>query len=221
MGTRNAYRLSVDPKNNCVYWGDVGPDSDKDSLDTRGPKGYDEVNQARKAGYFGWPLFIGKNYPYHAYDYYTGKSGPSFDPAKPINDSKNNTGIKELPPVSPAFIWYPYGISQDFPQMGTGGRTAMAGPIYYSDLYPGKNGLPDYYNGKVFIYEWMRNIIRAVSLQPNGDFSKMESFMEGTKLAAPVDIELGPDGHLYILEYGLGWFSKNKDSGLSRIDYKE
>ena len=221
MGTRNAYRLSVDPKNNYVYWGDVGPDSDKDSLDTRGPKGYDELNQARKAGYFGWPLFIGKNYPYHAFDYYTGKSGPSFDPAKPINDSKNNTGIKELPAVSPPFIWYPYGISPDFPQMGTGGRTAMAGPIYYSDLYPGKNGLPDYYNGKVFIYEWMRNIIRVVSLQPNGDFYKMEPFMEGTKLAAPVDIELGPDGHLYILEYGLGWFSKNKDSGLSRIDYKE
>jgi cytochrome c len=221
MGTRNAYRLSVDPKNNYVYWGDVGPDSDKDSLDTRGSKGYDELNQARKAGYFGWPLFIGKNYPYHSYDYYTGKSGPFFDPAKPINDSKNNTGIKELPAVSPPFIWYPYGISQDFPQMGTGGRTAMAGPVYYADVYPGKNGLPDYYNGKLFIYEWMRNIIRAVSLQPNGDFYKMEPFMEGTKLAAPVDMEIGPDGHLYILEYGLGWFSKNKDSGLSRIDYKE
>ena len=221
MGTRNAYRLSVDPKNNYVYWGDVGPDSDKDSLDTRGSKGYDEVNQARKAGYFGWPLFIGKNFPYREYDYYTGKSGAAFDPVKPINDSKNNTGIKELPPVSPAFIWYPYGNSPDFPLMGTGGRTAMAGPVYYSDLYPGKKGLPDYYNGKLFIYEWMRNIIRAVSLQPNGDFYKMEPFLEHTKLAAPVDIELGPDGHMYILEYGLGWFSKNKDSGLSRIDYKE
>jgi hypothetical protein len=47
----------------------------------------------------------------------------------------------------------------------------------------------------------------------------MEPFMEGAKFAAPVDMEIGPDGHLYILEYGLGWFSKNKDSGLSRIDY--
>ena len=220
MGTRNAYRLSVDPKNNYVYWGDVGPDAAKDSAQ-RGPQGYDEVNQARKAGYFGWPLFIGKNYPYRAYDYSTGKSGPLFDPVKPINDSKNNTGIKELPAVSPPFIWYPYGKSQDFPLMGDGGRTAMAGPVYYSDLYPGKNGLPDYFNGKLFIYEWMRNFIRVVSLQANGDFYKMEPFMEGLKFAGPVDIELGPDGHLYILEYGLGWFSKNKDSGLSRIDYKE
>jgi len=221
MGTRNAYRLSVDPKNNYVYWGDVGPDAPKDSSQTRGPQGYDEVNQAKQAGYFGWPLFIGKNYPYRSYDYYTGKSGMPFDPLKPINDSKNNTGIKDLPAVAPPFIWYPYGFSQDFPQMGAGGRTAMAGPIYYSDLFPGKKGLPDYFNGKLFVYEWIRGFIKTVSLQPNGDFYKMEPFMSGTKFAAPVDIELGPDGHLYILEYGLGWFSKNKDSGLFRIDYKE
>ena len=222
MGTRNAYRLSVDQKNNFVYWGDVGPDSDKDSLDTRGPKGYDEINQARQAGYFGWPLFIGDNYAYYDYDYYTGKTLNRFDPAKPINNSKNNTGIKELPPATPAFIWYPYGnVYNQFPQMGTGGRTAMAGPVYYADMFPGKKGLPDYYDGKLFIYEWIRNFIKVVSLQPNGDFYKMEPFMESTKLAAPVDMELGPDGKLYILEYGLGWFSKNKDCGLYRIDYKE
>jgi glucose/arabinose dehydrogenase len=105
--------------------------------------------------------------------------------------------------------------------MGTGGRTAMAGPVYYANLFPGKKGLPEYYNGKLFIYEWMRNFIKVVTLQPNGDFYKMEPFMENTKLAAPVDMELGPDGKLYILEYGLGWYSKNKDAGLSRIDYKE
>ncbi len=222
MGTRNAYRISVDQKNSFLYWGDVGPDSDKDSLTTRGPKGYDEINQARKAGYFGWPLFIANNFSYYEYDYNTGKTGIRFDPASPVNNSGNNTGIKNLPAAQPAFIWYPYGITyNEFPQMGTGGRTAMAGPVYYADLYPGKKGLPDYYNGKLFIYEWMRNFIKVVSLQPNGDFYKMEPFLENTKLAAPVDMELGPDGKLYILEYGTGWFSKNKDATLSRIDYKK
>ena len=221
MGTRNAYRLSVDQKNSFVYWGDVGPDARSDSFATRGPRGYDEVNQARKAGYFGWPLFVGNNYPYVEYDYKTGKSGAPFDPMHPVNNSKNNTGITDLPPVSPAFIWYPYNTSPEFPQMGSGGRTAMAGPVYYSDLYRGKKGLPDYYDGKLFIYEWIRNYIKVVTLTPEGDFYKMEPFMEHTKLAAPVDMEMGPDGKLYILEYGLGWFSKNKDSGLSRIDYTE
>ena len=27
MGTRNSFRLGVDPKNGYVYWGDVGPDA--------------------------------------------------------------------------------------------------------------------------------------------------------------------------------------------------
>ena len=61
MGNRNPYRISVDQKNSNLYWGEVGPDASNDSLATRGPRGYDEVNQARKAGYFGWPLFVGNN----------------------------------------------------------------------------------------------------------------------------------------------------------------
>lgn len=221
MGNRNPYRISVDPKNSFLYWGEVGPDSNVDSFDTRGPRGYDEVNQARKAGYFGWPLFVGNNYAYHRYDYSNGKPGPAFDTSQPVNNSKNNTGIVQLPKPQPAFIWYPYEASHDFPEVKTGGRTAMAGPVFYSDLYPAETRLPDYYNGKVFIYDWMRNWIMAVTLQPNGDFYKMEPFMSTTKYAAPIDMELGPDGRLYILEYGTGWFHKNKDAGLSRIDFKK
>lgn len=221
MGNRNPYRISVDQKNSFLYWGEVGPDSDFDSLETRGPRGYDEVNQARNAGYFGWPLFVGKNFPYYDYNYNTGQTGIKFDATKPMNNSRNNTGLKELPPVSPAFIWYPYKVSHDFPQLATGGRTAMAGPVYHSELYEAKTRMPEYYNGKLFIYEWMRNWIKVVSLQPNGDFYRMEPFMQNIKFAAPVDMELGPDGKLYILEYGTGWFSKNKDAGLSRIDFKK
>ena len=219
QGNRNPYRISIDQKNNFLYWGEVGPDANADSLELRGPRGYDEVNQARKAGFFGWPFFIGNNYAYHDYDYSTGKSGPTFDPSKPVNNSKNNTGIKNLPPAQPAFIWYPYGASADFPQVGTGGRNAMTGPVYYTDMFDKETRLPDYYNNKLFIYDWMRGWIKAVTMQPNGDFDKMEPFMEHTKLNGLIDMEVGPDGKLYLLEYGSGWFSQNADAGLSRIDF--
>jgi cytochrome c551/c552 len=56
-------------------------------------------------------------------------------------------------------------------------------------------------------------------MQENGDYDKMEPFMGGTKFNALMDMEMGPDGKIYILEYGNGWFAKNPDAGLFRIDY--
>lgn len=218
MGTRNSYRISVDKKTGYLYWGDVGPDAQEDNPE-RGSRGYDELNQAKKAGYFGWPLFIGNNYPNRNFDYETGKSGDYYDPKKPLNLSKNNTGLVELPPVSPAFIWYPYAKSNEFPDVGTGGRNAMAGPVYYSDMYPAATRFPSYYDGKLMFYEWMRGWIKMVSMDKDGNYEKMEPFMSTTKFANPIDMEMGPDGRLYVLEYGTGWFSKNKDAALSRIEY--
>jgi cytochrome c len=219
MGDRNPYRISVDQKNSYLYWGEVGPDAPFDSLATRGPRGYDEVNQAKKAGYFGWPFFVGNNYPYHQYDYITGVPGDAFDPAKPQNHSRNNTGITDLPPAQPAFIWYPYAVSPEFPELSSGGRNAMAGPVYYTDMYPAATRYPDYYDGKLFIYDWIRGWIKVVTLQPNGDFEQMEPFIPHTVLHNCIDMEAGPDGRLYLLEYGTGWFQKNADAGLYRIDY--
>jgi cytochrome c551/c552 len=208
----------VDPKNGYLYWGDVGPDARADSMATRGPKGYDEMAQARAAGNFGWPLFRG-TLPYRAYNYATGESGAPFDPEKPINDSRNNTGLRELPKLTHTYVYYPYDVTGEFPQVGTGGRNAMAGPVYYSDLYKGDKALPAYYDGKVIIYEWMRGWMKAVSLFPNGEFNKMEPFAEDIKLANLIDMEVAPDGRIYLLEYGSGWFSKNDNSGLSFIEY--
>ncbi|WP_396634150.1 ThuA domain-containing protein [Maribacter sp. R86514] len=219
MGHRNPYRISIDMKRGYLYWGDVGPDARADSLGVRGPRGYDEMNQAKKAGNFGWPLFIGNNFAYNAYDYETGKTGEAFDPEKPINNSRNNTGLTELPPAMPAYVYYPYVDSQDFPQTATGGRNAMAGPTYYSDMYQGDEKLPSYYDGKVIIYDWMRGWMFAVHLDENGDFSKMEPFAPEVKVNSLIDMEVGPNGKIYLLEYGSGWFSQNANSSLGYIEF--
>jgi len=219
MGNRNPYRISVDKETGFLYWGEVGPDAnDADSL--KGPAAQDEVNQARKAGNFGWPYFVGDNKAYAWYDFKNNKAGARFDANKPINNSPNNTGLKELPPAQNAFIWYPYGESKEFPLVGTGGRTAMAGPVFHSDEFKNAKGaFPKYYDGKLLIYEWMRGWIMAVTMDKEGNYVSMERFMPSYKFSNPMDMEFADNGDLYMLEYGSGWFTANDDARLIRIEY--
>lgn len=219
MGNRNPYRISVDSRTGFLYWGEIGPDANKDSLNV-GPKGHDEINQAQKAGNFGWPHFVANNKAYHTRDFAANTTGALFDSLKPINDSPNNTGLRELPPSQPAMIYYPYATSEEFPALGTGGRSAMAGPFYYSEDFPdsGRNW-PDYFDGKLLAYDWMRGWIFAVSFTENGEMDKMTQIVPTMKFHNTVDMVFGPDGALYILEYGSGWFSQNVDATLSRIDF--
>ena len=67
-----------------------------------GPNGYDEVNQAKRAGNFGWPMFVGPNEAYRRWDFAAGVGGAWFDLERRINDSKNNTGSRVLPPAEPS-----------------------------------------------------------------------------------------------------------------------
>jgi cytochrome c len=219
MGHRNPFRISVDQHTGYVYWGDVGPDGRDDAVD-RGPKGYDEVGQAKGPGNFGWPHFIANNKAYNKYDFEKETSGPKWDVNAPINTSPNNTGIEKLPPAQSAFIWYPYANSEEFPLMGTGGRNAMAGPVYYeADFKNAERKWPSYYNGKLLTYEWMRGFILSVSMDEKGDLVRMEKFMPNSKSYNPMDMEFAPNGDLYMLEYGTGWFVQNDNARLIRIEY--
>ncbi|RYU93261.1 PQQ-dependent sugar dehydrogenase [Emticicia agri] len=219
MGHRNPYRIAVDKKTGFLYWGDVGPDAGKDSTGL-GPAAEDEFGQARKAGNFGWPYFVGDNKAYWDFDFTTMKSGEKFNPEKPINNSPNNTGLQELPPAQKAFIWYPAADSKKFPLLGAGGRSAMAGPVYHKEFFQNaKRAFPDYYNNKLFIYEWMRDWIIAVTMNEQGDYVKMERFLPNLKLEHPIDMAFGPNGDLYMIEYGNGWFLANPESKIIKIEY--
>ena len=218
MGCRNPFRISLDKRRKLLFWGEVGPDAgEPDSA--RGPQGYDEVNRARSAGFFGWPYFVGANYAYRDYHFARQSAGAPFNPASPFNDSPNNTGRRALPPAQPAFIWYPYGNSPDFPLVGTGGRNAMAGPVYYCDDHPAETRFPDYYHGKLITYDWMRGWMMAVTLDSLGNFSRMERFGDSISLSRPMDMLIDRNGSLWVLEYGVQWFAQNPDARLSRIDF--
>ncbi len=212
MGCRNPFRLSLDPKTGYIYWGEVGPDARK--ADAKGPMGYDEINQARQAGNFGWPFLIGDNKPYPILDFTTGKPGTLTDPAAPRNPGSRNTGLEILPPAQKAFIWYPYSKSSEFPVMESGGRNAMAGPIFYHDAKRPWNLLSKEDDHSLITYDWMRGKLWKAKLDQNDDLEKLVKISDG--LRHPMDLELAADGSYWLLEYGSGWYF-NRDGRVRRI----
>jgi cytochrome c len=218
MGDRNPWRPSIDTKTGWLYWGEVGPDANEDTRTTR--MGMDEFNQARGPGYFGWPYFIGENVAYPMYNYLDSSVSAGKDPAKPTNNSVNNTGLNVLPPAQPAFISYPYRNSEKFPLVGSGARCAVGGPIYRkSNFASAKRPFPGYYNGKWIVADLSRGWIMAISMKENGDYKSMEKFLPSYQPIEPIDIKFGPNGDLYVLEYGSNWFRKSDNSKLVRIEY--
>jgi cytochrome c len=220
MGCRNPFRMAVDQATGWLYWGEVGPDAPAD-IATRGPKGYDEWNQARTAGNYGWPYFIANNKAYIDYDFDTGLSATAFNPAAPINDSPNNTGPTNLPPAQPAWLWYPYDNSVEFPELnGSGGLTAMGGPVYqYSTNAPAKTRLPPYFDQTLFVWEWSRGYLKEIKIDDDGSPLKINPFLPTFQFLRPIDLKIGPDGVLYLIEWGSNSSGSNTDAKIERIDY--
>ena len=236
MGCRNPWRMSVDEKTGIVYWGEVGPDAGGDG--PRGPRGYDEINQARRPGNFGWPFFIGSNFAYAHYDNATKQVGEKYDPARPVNDGLANTGSKVLPPATPAFLYWPYGASKEFPMLGEGGRTACAGPVFhFQPEFRNTGGFPEHFDNCLLFYDWQRPFMKWARLDKNSDLVGIEPFTSavvnandhGKVVAAEqrgeyvirrvVDSQFGPDGCLYLLDYGETW-GANADAKLVKLSYQ-
>jgi cytochrome c len=218
MGVRNAFRLSIDSQTGWLYWGDVGPNINQEFK--IGPEGYDEINQARAPGNFGWPMFTGPNEAYHNFDFETRQTKELFDAKAPVNSSRNNTGIKELPPAVGAFIWYPTGETKDFAGLGSGGRSAMAGPVFRDrPQYDPIRKLPKEYDGTLLAFDWMRNWVKVVRLNKNSGFESIEPFAPGLSFRRPIEMKVGPDGMLYAIEFGDKW-NGNTDSQIVRVSYR-
>jgi cytochrome c len=227
MGHRNPFRFTIDPVTDWVYMGEVGPDAGSDNP-LRGPRQYEELNIIKRAGNGGWPHCIGTTqnigglWGYRDYDFETRESGPAFDCANgPTNDSPINTGLTQLPPVDNLpTIWYPYSNFALFPELASGGGTAMGGPVYRYD--PGLQSdtkWPAYFDGTEIFYEWSRSYLKDVKLTESGELLQINPMFQGIGFSQPMDIEFGPDGSLYVIEYGGGFFTVGPNVGLYRIDY--
>ncbi|OKK04316.1 glycosyl hydrolase [Streptomyces sp. CB03234] len=213
MGFRNPFRFSVDKKTGVLYVGDYGPDAGA-ADPKRGPAGQVEFARVTKPGNFGWPFCVGNNEPYVDYDFATRTSGATFDCAALKNDSPHNTGLVDLPPSEPAWIPYDGG---SVPEFGSGSESPMGGPVYRYDAdNPSPVKFPEAYDGDFFAGEFGRRWIKRIEHGTDGVVQSINPVpWTGTQV---MDMAFGPDGALYVLDYGTAWFGGDENSGLYRIE---
>ncbi|QXE33623.1 ThuA domain-containing protein [Streptomyces sp. GMY02] len=254
MGVRNPARISIDKKTDILYAGWVGPDAGSPST-VWGPAKYDTFSAITKAGNHGWPYCMGNNQPYRD------RNLP--DPSKPLgwyncnapkNESPNNDGLVNLPPITGNTIWYsPQGGAPDYPRdangvpsykaaeakyllpwLKGGGQATMDGPVY---RYDAQNASavkwPEYWDGKWFVgdfYDAADSPRHAVLTDPKTiGKGGLPVHAETLKKIIPVgnggirnlmDWKFAPDGSLYVLDYGRGFFTSDSQSALWRVTYK-
>ena len=225
MGFRNPFRINIDQASGHLLVADYGPDAGS-ANPNRGPANTVEWNIVDTPGNYGWPFCTGNNQAYNRWNFDTSTGGTKYECATgPINDSPHNTGLTQLPPAIPADIYYHYDAGTDWPEIG-GGGAPMAGAVYqYDPSVKAPGAWPAYWSGKPLLGEWNKN--NLFSILTDSATSKVLK-VTGTslhKLPAPatrtiklMDSKFGPDGSLYVIDWGSGW-SENTDSGIYRIDY--
>ncbi|WP_133644025.1 PKD domain-containing protein [Zeaxanthinibacter enoshimensis] len=207
MGARNPYRMFIDKENtDWIFWGEVGPDANVAS--SAGPEGKDEINLTKTAGNYGWPYFSGNNEPY-LIDY----TNPQYynDPNTPQNVSTWNTGATNLPPARPSWL--------DFFH-----KSYMAGPrYYYNPALTDQQRLPIEYDEVFFYFDFNSSAVWGVKMDEQGIIQsnqRLNTAFPANNNLGFIDMKIGPDGHLYILEYGAGCCPNNTGTGkLVRMDY--
>ncbi|MEO6094211.1 MAG: PQQ-dependent sugar dehydrogenase [Fibrobacteria bacterium] len=221
MGHRNPYKFKVDTVSGIGLIGEVGPDANGD-IASRGSQGHDEFNLVTGPGNYGWPFGIADNQAYTATAGEAYPVGTKFNMNALKNISKLNTGLEELPAARSASGWYngsgtQKGISSAF---GSGSETAISGPYYrYDANLVSDVKLPAFFHGKFIVTDWNRNKIWALEFNSQNLLSKVT--LVYTTVSRPIDLQIGPKGELYVLEFaGPGSYPGPDLSGkLSKLEY--
>ena len=231
MGFRNPFRMSVDRKSNNIYVGDFAADAQAPNPG-RGPQGAGRWMLIERPGNYGWPYCLTRTLNYVDYDFETKTSGEAFPCPNPVNESPNNTGRRVLPEVVQPDVYYSYPANDFglFPELfedrGGDGIGPMGGPAY--DFNAGSRSetkWPKVFDGQPLFYEWTRDYIKVFELnRKNGNrlagvHNLFPGGPNGITQDNPMDMEFGPDGALYTLEYGDGFFLETPEAQLGRIDF--
>ncbi|MFB9315816.1 ThuA domain-containing protein [Nocardioides plantarum] len=222
MGFRNPFRIGLDEQHDNILVADYGPDAGSVS-DTRGPNGRVEWNILDEPGNYGWPYCVGNNTPYNDYNFASSTAGAKFDCANPVNDSPNNTGLTNLPPAKSAVIWQSNnGSITGTPEIGASGAPMTSGTYDYDADLVSDRKWPAYFDSKAIWADWNNSRLFTVQMNQAGtNYTDINRFLPNLPMIRPHALQFGPDGALYMIEWGSGFNGNNTDSGIYRIDYVE
>jgi glucose/arabinose dehydrogenase len=219
MGFRNLFSIGgYDEATNAPWIADYGPDAVLDG--ERGPRGYVRGMLVTEAANYGWPYCTANNVPYTDWDYENNVARGPFDCAAPVNDSPNNTGLVNLPPIKPANIYYSYTSDEPWPMLYGGGLHALD-RYNYDPGNPSETKFPEWFDDRFFFSEFTANYVG--SLRFAADRATPEDVrlhFPTMQFGSPFDARFGPDGSLYMIEFGSNNFSSTKTTpAIYRIDY--
>ena len=111
--------------------------------------------------------------------------------------------------------------------------TTCAGPVFHwKPEFEKTNGFPKHFDNCLLFWDWERPFIKWARLDEKSDLVGLEPFTGAvvasraatplasgaTKIKRPVFAVFGPDGQLYLMDYGEAW-GANGDSQLLKISY--
>ncbi|MFX4294576.1 ThuA domain-containing protein [Streptomyces bohaiensis] len=217
MGFRNPFRIGLDPRTDALLVADYGPDAAA-ANDGRGPDGRVEWNIVDTPGFYGWPYCVGDNTPYVDFDFATRTSGEPFDCSAPVNNSPNNDGVTELPPAIAAELWMGAS-STGVPEIGTSGAPMTSGVYVWDEASESDRKWPASWDGKAVLGDWNNGRLFAVGVD-GGEVDGVERALEELSFKRPHALRFGPDGALYVIDWGSGFGGDNTDSGVYRVDHR-
>lgn len=240
LGFKQPWRGTVHPSG-TFYIDDVGPDATNDDP-LRGPRGFEEINVIPPGGgtNHGWPRCMADNRAYLDVNWETLDVGDPLDCSATALVSRPLPGAPTAAPrsgMTGSAFFYGRQTSAEYPAIGSGGLTAEPIAVYPSDA-TGPLRLPDRFKNRLIVLEWSRSIIYTIPTNADGSLVLTGEAIERVRLGStsvnappgspqglvsvnpglqkPIDGALGPDGALYILEYGPSLYV-NAYSRVSRI----